>query len=301
MQMALDALSLARFSVTLAFLTAASWGDVKTRTVNDRYWQVLGVVGLAFLAYEMHIDGSPSAHYLLLFPIALLFYDPYIDREPLFDAGKVCWPAAAAFALAAAATGASFYLGGPSKLLIILAMFLLVYVLYFTNVIHGGADAKALMSIALAIPWYPNLPGLPILNPPPELVGVIDYSFPFVMLVLMMASLSVMLLPIYNGVVNLKRGTFVFPMAFFGRRCAVADAEKAQVWPMERLIDGRLERTMFPKRGRNLKMEYDALRAAGISEVWVTYKIPFIVPITFGLVLAGFLGNAVYWVARLIW
>ena len=296
----MDVLSLARVSLTLGFLLAASREDLKTRTVDDRYWQVLGVIGLCLLAYEMLDMGAEPAHYLLLFPIALLFYDPYIDREPLYDKGKFCWPAIAAFGLAAAATAAAVYWGGFTRLLVVPAMFVLVYGLYFTNVIHGGADAKALMSIALVVPWYPVIPGLPLISTPEPLIDLVDVTFPFVLLVLMMASLSVMFLPLYKLAANARRGCLVLPMAFFGRRVPVVEAEKAQVWPMERLVDGKLQRALFPKRGRNLQGEYDALKSAGIAEVWVTHKIPFIIPITAGLVLAAVVGNVVYWFGRLV-
>jgi preflagellin peptidase FlaK len=298
--MALDVLSLARVSLMLGFLLAASREDLKTRTVDDRYWQVLGALGLGLLAYEMFDSGANAAHYLLLFPIALLFYDPYIDREPLYEKGKFCWPAIAAFGLAAAAAAAAIYWGGLTRLLVVPAMFLLVYALYFTNVIHGGADAKALMSVALVVPWYPVLPGVPLISTPEPLVDVADVTFPFVLLVLMMASLSVMFLPLYNLAANASRGCLEFPMALFGRRVPVAEAEKAQVWPMERLVDGRLERALFPKRGRNLQGEYDALKSAGVTDVWVTHKIPFIIPITAGLVLAAVVGNVVYWFGRML-
>jgi hypothetical protein len=297
--MALDVLSLTRFCATLAVLLAASREDLRTRTVDDRYWQVLGGLGFALLALEMWSEGAAGAHYILLFPMALLFYDPYVDREPLYNEGKVCWPAAAGFALAAVAVAAAVYFGGLTELLVIPAMFVLIYVMYFTNVIHGGADAKALMSIALVNPWYPELSeGLPILTTPEALEGVVDVSFPFVLLVLMMASLTVMLLPLYNLGANARRGNLVLPMALFGRRMRVEEAEKAMVWPMETMVDGRLRRALFPKRGRNLQSEYGALRSAGIQEVWVTHKIPFIVPITAGLVLAAVVGNFVYWIGN---
>ncbi|MFH0815493.1 MAG: A24 family peptidase C-terminal domain-containing protein [Methanobacteriota archaeon] len=298
--MALDFLSLARFSVTLAFLLAASREDLKTRTVDDRYWHILGAVGLCLLAGEMLNDGANAAHYLLLVPIGLLFYDPYIDREPIYEKGKFCWPAVAAFAAAGAASGCALYFGGLTPILIIPSMFLLVYALYFTNIIHGGADAKALMSIALVLPWYPDLPGLPLIATPAGIADVVDISFPFMMLVLMMGSLSVMFLPFYNLAANVKRGDFVWPLAFFGRRVKVAEAEKALVWPMERLVDGKMQRALFPKRGRYLSKEYEALKSAGIQDVWVTHKIPFIIPITAGLVLAAVVGNVVYWLGRII-
>jgi preflagellin peptidase FlaK len=298
--MDLEFLSLTRFFVMLGFLVAASREDLKTRMVDDRYWQILGVVGLCLLAGEMLNGGANPAHYLLLFPIGLLFYDPYVDRDPIFEKGKLCWPAVAAFAAAGAAAALAVYFGGLTPILIIPAMFLLVYALYFTNVIHGGADAKALMSIALVLPWYPTLPGLPLIATPAGIADIVDISFPFMMLALMMGSLSVMFLPLYNLASNAKNGDFVLPMALFGRRVKVADAEKALVWPMERLVDGRMQRALFPKRGRNLTKEYEALKSAGIQDVWVTHKIPFIIPITVGLVLAAVVGNVVYWLGRVL-
>jgi len=297
--MALDWLSVARVGSALAFLCIASWQDFKTRLVEDFLWMAMGVVGLVFLVGEMIHMEVPSNQYLLLFPIILLFYDPYIDREPLYEKGEACWPAIGGFVLAGVVAAIAIYLGGLTRLLVIPTMFLLIYLLYFSNVIHGGADAKALMAICLLVPWYPHLPGLPLASIPSNISSdLVDISFPFVLLVLMMGSAVVLLLPLYNLAVNAARRDLAFPMCLFGRRIPVAEAEKSLVWPMERLADAKLVRVIFPKRGRNLKKDYEDLKAAGIEKVWVTPKIPFIVPLTIGLALATVLGNVVFWLGE---
>jgi preflagellin peptidase FlaK len=298
--MALDWSSIFRIFTALGFLCYASWQDVKTRTVSDAVWMAMGALGILSLIVEMVRDGSSVGQYMLLYPIALLFYDPYVDREPLHEKGKTCWPAVVAFFAAGIVVAISIYLDGFTKILVIPTMFLLVYLLYFSNVIHGGADAKALMAIALVIPWYPVLPSVPLIELSQSVQEVVDVTFPFVLLVLMMGSAMVLLLPLYNLAVNSASGDLEFPVCLFGRRMSVAKAKASMVWPMERVVQGRLVRTLFPRRGRDLAKEYEALDAAGIETLWVTPKIPFVVFLTVGLVLAAVLGNVVFWIGSLL-
>jgi hypothetical protein len=43
-----------------------------------------------------------------------------------------------------------------------------------------------------------------------------------------------------------------------------------------------------------LAREVELLRAAGISRVWVTPKIPFIIPLTVSLIFVAIVGNVFF-------
>lgn len=151
--------------------------------------------------------------------------------------------------------------------------------------LFGGADAKALMVLAVLCPW-----------PSPEARLAIAPALD----ALANGSLLVVALPLANLVANVARGHLAFPAALLGRPVPVARARAAHVWPMQRVAaDGQVRWRFWQKAGLgDLDAEYDALEAAGLRTVWVTAKVPFLVPLAAGLALAWWPGNLPALLAR---
>jgi preflagellin peptidase FlaK len=160
--------------------------------------------------------------------------------------------------------------------------------------LYGGADAKALMVASLLAPFPvaspadARLPALPL-----SLDAMVD------------GTLLLIALPILMALWNLARGRPRFPAAFLGVRMPLGKARGAYVWPMQRVGDDGQVRWRYWQRihGDDLAAAYDRLAAAGITEVWVTPKLPFLVPVTVGWFLAGLAGNValsllVHWTGR---
>ncbi|MFO7618990.1 MAG: A24 family peptidase C-terminal domain-containing protein [Thermoplasmata archaeon] len=302
-----ETLSLARLCIALAFMTAASVMDWRTRKVRNRVWVILGIIGMALLAMEMLLScagfsGQPgkyaAGHFLIFVPISIIFLDTFWDREPMYWEGKVNPVPILLYSIALLVTMAMVVLEGMTAdvgaLLAIPAVMLAFMAFYYMGVIKGGADAKALMALALMFPFYPALAGLPAIAYPEQGADVLQMTFPFAFLILMNAAIMHAVAgPLIRLFRNLARKDFGFPEMFLGYRMDLNEVPKRFVWPMEAVRDDELVLLVFPKRGGNLKEELAKLRAKGLERIWVTPKDPFIIPMTLGIVFSAVIGNLV--------
>jgi preflagellin peptidase FlaK len=143
--------------------------------------------------------------------------------------------------------------------------YVLFVILFLTGTIKGGADVKCLMSIAIMFPVYP-LFGDPLIAVPLMISKII--SFPIA--VLFHAAVLSMLLVIPMAARNIMRGDTKFPKLFTGYRMDATKAQNSHVWTM------------------------DENEVADDGRIWVTPKIPFIVPITAAAIFLVFAGNVLF-------
>ena len=158
------------------------------------------------------------------------------------------------------------------------------YGMYLVGLLQGGADAKCLMTLALAFPVYPETPWTPAIWDvayPESLIFSPAISTLVVGLVLSMAC------AIWVLSVNVRRRCF-------GRRMLttysmpVQEARDAHVWPAERLGEkGTVQCCRCLDKGDVL----DALEAAGVADVRVTPMIPFILPLAVAFAVTTVLGS----------
>ncbi|MCK5560591.1 MAG: hypothetical protein KAJ51_08365, partial [Thermoplasmata archaeon] len=176
---------------------------------------------------------------------------------------------------------------------------LIFYGFYNLGLPRGGADTKALMVLMILFPIYPVLQNItlqtPFLTILTELSEVgITYIFPFAFTVLMNAAL-IMLLVIFSLLIyNSSKHNLKFPHALLGYKMNIKDIPNKFVWPLERLVESKRKFIAFPIKDVELEKELQKFRASGISKIWVTPKIPFIVPITIGIILAVIMGNLLF-------
>jgi preflagellin peptidase FlaK len=174
-------------------------------------------------------------------------------------------------------------------LLAVPVIMLAVVGMYMLDIIRGGADAKALMSLAILFPSYPIIGGLPVLLPETELATIV---FPFAFVVLIAAAIIVaVVMPLVFLAVNIAARDLRFPNALFGRAMDLEEARGKHVWLMERVQDGSHMTYTRPRRDENLSKELDHLKSIGVSRVWVTPKIPFMVPMLAGILISATAGN----------
>ncbi len=130
----------------------------------------------------------------------------------------------------------------------------------------GGGDAKILVGIAFLFPVYPSTTTL----------------FPiFAISVFMNAVLLSALLPLFFFIYNLKRLKEVkslrdFFVLFTGYR-----KDASQIKRYEAVVESIFLNVNKVQLGRK----------SSDGEVWVTPALPFIVPITFGFLIAAFFGD----------
>lgn len=175
--------------------------------------------------------------------------------------------------------------------LIALASIGLMYVLWYVHVLAGGADAKALMAIS-------------ILLPQPVVWTILGATFPLwaspmpgVIVVLANSVLAFALAPLLLFLFNLARGDIRFPAMLLGYRMSLANSRDAFVWVVDHVsVEGKRRQLLFPSAMTD--EEYDAnldrLETAGEKRVWVTPKIPFMVPLLFGFIGTFFVGDILF-------
>ncbi len=274
--------------VLLAFtvMAVASRQDWRERMADDIHWAVMGVAGLAFMALYVAMEGLRWEYHLIVIATAVLFLDIFWDNDGMGRALTMS-PYAFALILLGAAIGVIGLEGMRYELLTPFILYWMFVLLYVFDVIKGGADAKCLISLALLFPLYPGLWSLPLLGLPTELAQLL---LPFPLMVLFLASvLSITILP-YFLMRNIIRRDIRFPQSLLGKRIPIDVAEKGHYWPMERVReDGTVEVKSTPQGE-----DFNALRQAGAGMVWVTPKIPLLIPMTVALVILIIIGNPLF-------
>jgi preflagellin peptidase FlaK len=252
------------------------------------------LAGLALIPVQLLVDEIDLKYLLITVPILVILSDVYWSSEEGGPLDK--YMPFAKYTVAAVAIVGLAYLWGTDEyfqhFLALPIMMLFIVILYMLDIIRGGADAKALLSLTILFPFYPALGSLPFLHrdtPSAEIV------FPFSFVILVTAAVVVVVLPLGFLAKNIASKDFEFPLAFVGYRMDSAEIGRSHVWLMERIQDGRRVSSTRTRRDEDLGKEVDALSKAGYKRIWVTPKIPFIVPITVSIVLSTVIGNWLFY------
>lgn len=271
----MDVMTALWVAVPAVVLVHAAVCDMRTREVPDWHWAAIGLIGpiLCLLSVQGLSVCVPLGSVML----AVCMLSERLDgfrAVPVIAASAVLM----SVPVLTEDSGWMRYAG-----LSALAMYLLFYAMYVTGLLRGGADAKCLMSLALAFPVYPVSDPLPILwivGQPESLVINPSMSAMVVSLALSLSSV------LYVLCVNLRQGCrgrcmlTAFPMD-------VGRARAAFVWPVERMMDG----VTVPCRDHDSKETIlDELESAGVARVMVTPMIPFVVPVAVSFVIVAVLG-----------
>jgi preflagellin peptidase FlaK len=291
-------IDLMRVFMGIAFLCYASYTDIKIRKVKNEVWLVMGATGGIFLLLQLLLERRDWEYFLIFIPVTILFTSMFWEHKPLVDLEKKRVNFGLLGLYTAAVVTVLFQIAilwGDFliyQLLSIPVMILVFFLMYQLNLIHGGADAKALMTIAIFMPFYPDFFDFPLLTYATERnAEAMELFFPFALLVLMNSVIFVIWVLLAFLLFNASKKDFGFPEMFIGYRMDINDVENRFVWPMERVVDGERVIVLLPKiTDRN---SLGQLKEMGVNKIWVTPKIPFIVAIAGGFVLTIFVGNII--------
>ena len=293
-------IDLVRIAVALIFFVFASISDWRTRKVGNSTWIVLGAIAFGLFELDLLHRNAPLISQSLLLPTLFLFVDIFWDRKKGIKTltGSVgaipyilsfSWVAYVAYSVL---TGTTEWndISGP---MVAFAMVVVFELFYMLDVIKGGADAKAVICLAVLFPWYPVVVnGLPLINP--TYAAIPDF-FTFALSVLFVGALISLVMPLHFLVRNIKSGNKIGGRSFLGFTLPIDQVEGQFVWLIEWVEGGKLKFSARKMRdSANIKEDLAALRALGKDEVWVTYKIPFIIPLTVGVAVVLVLGNPLF-------
>jgi preflagellin peptidase FlaK len=177
-------------------------------------------------------------------------------------------------------------------LLAIPVMMFFFVVMYMLGLIRGGADAKAMISLAILFPLYPALGGFPLLH---GSTGSAQLLFPFAFVILFTAAIITALTPIYYLSRNLASRDMKFPQSLFGYKAEHSQLKGKHVWLMERMEGGEHVIYVRPKKDEDLEKEINLLVRSGHTRLWITPMIPFLVPMLLSLVFSTVVGNLIFW------
>jgi archaeal preflagellin peptidase FlaK len=204
--------------------------------------------------------------------------------------------------------------GSPSLMILFLAIFCGVFYLFGRMHLFGGADAWALIFISFSVPVFPTTAITPILGVPP--IGFLAFS------VLINALLLNLVAPLGIFAINIIRGNraplmylfFGFPVkgesiqeewGFVMEDFEVKDGEITRrfigFWDAIRRMyagEGRMYTKDLREHPQEFAQELTMYRNAGT--VWISYAVPFIIPITGGFVTAVIFGDLLFAFMKII-
>ena len=151
------------------------------------------------------------------------------------------------------------------------------------RLLHGGADAKALMWVAMLVPTWSALTWLTSNE-------TVVLALPPALSILLWGGLAFLLIPPWNLVRNALRGDVTrrgdLRHAFHAERMPLHEVKGAHVWMLSSVevgLDGVervVHRVRAPRRTPSeeaLDEAIMALEVLGVERVWVTRKVPLLV------------------------
>jgi preflagellin peptidase FlaK len=168
-------------------------------------------------------------------------------------------------------------------------MIALMYMFFQMRLLFGGADAKALMALAILIPIQPILGDLPFWS-----------SFmPGSWIIFANATILFLIIPLSLLLYNIGKRNLTFPHSLLGYKMSVEKAKQRFVWPLEKIKDGK-RKLMYMPKNFDVDEQLKEFEKLGITEIWVTPKIPFMIPLLAGFLVSFLLGDLLLQIVRVL-
>ena len=164
----------------------------------------------------------------------------------------------------------------------------MVYLFFQLRLIFGGADAKALMAIAILVPIIPSIGQFPINE------SLMPYSWS----IFSNSIILFLFIPLSLLIYNLAKRNVKFPYCVLGYKMSIQKAREKFVWPLEKIKDGKRKFSYMPK-DFDIEKELKEFENIGVSDIWVTPKIPFMIPLLAGFIVAFIIGDLLFYIMSL--
>ena len=279
------------------FLAYASYKDVKTRRVKNKVWIVLGVIGIIILESQLIYEKWDIIYHFTLIPIFFLFSTAFIEptKKSNFKEGEI--------------NNLLYYLlclisiiivvfqiykldtyGEYLKLLVIPSIILISYAFYYSHLLFGGADAKAMMTVALLVPFNPEIWKFPFWD---VIINETEINFPAPYVILTNSVIIFIVIPLGFFIYNLLKRDIESPFVhcFLGYKMDIKKAKEKFIWPMEKVENNEVVLILLPKKKMDINAEIEKLEKHGLKRIWITPKTPFMVALFFGYIACFIFGD----------
>ncbi len=271
-----------------------AWTDHKTRRVPNQTWLISGTIASVLLAYEFTTEEYSLHIWALLVATIVLFYNAFVDEYVLDNNQMMLWRAVQVLGILCAAyflfSVESEELSAQDYKLVdvvsISILILLMYVWFYLGPTIGGADVKAIMTIGLVAPFTLSFGG-------DTFTAFETRGFPYPFVVFMNSLLLYLLIPLSLAVYNIFKRNLEKPyfQIFFGTKMKIDQARESFVWPMQQIIGGKVVMVAFVKNKDDSDTQWDKLEESGVDNPWITFKIPYIIPLALAFILSAIFGD----------
>ena len=308
-----------RVGVLLLGLGWAAWMDHKDRRVPNEHWIVWAKPAIFIWALDLMVQGADWTIYLTAAAVVAYASVSVFGRPTLGDAINGSWMDRS-FLLWYLAGGIGVVAGAleyqsttPLDVLLnegeplgmlwwktasLFSVILLIDLAWRLRLLHGGADAKALMWVSLLFPTWATVP-LPMSGMGDGAVVALPVSISL----LIWGGLAFLLIPFVMLGLNLKRGDIKrfgdLRLAWHASMMSIDVVPQRHVWLLSTTMalpngETRVVHSTRAPRTTPSEKELDAdleeLRLLGVDKVWVSHKMPllvFLFPAVLPLVLFG--------------
>ncbi|HTT34898.1 MAG TPA: A24 family peptidase C-terminal domain-containing protein [Thermoplasmata archaeon] len=281
----------------VATLLYAAYRDLQVREVDDDVWLLAAVAGAAIGLIPAVGEGGLAVVAWLL--VSGLVIEHLVPWDAALAVRRPRWPGFieigvyAAVTLGLVAIGLTGGLGPAGLPIAALATWVSVLVargLFEVGVLYGGADAKAVMVAGLLLP----LDASPLFGTGGPSAALLA-SYPFTLTLLVNAALAAVVVPIALAVRNATRGEFRLPQGFTSYRMPVAELPHRFVWIRDPAVPSAEDEAETSEEDRAIRERLAReLAARGVTSVWVTPQLPFVVFLAAGAIAGILFGNLLF-------
>ena len=158
---------------------------------------------------------------------------------------------------------------------------LLVDIAWRLRFIHGGADCKGLMWVAILVPTWSSIPVIF-----PQAMENTVIAMPPAIALLVWGGLTFLILPVIMVMKNIKNGNTNLKMIWHAEKMHIDRIIDSHVWLLSSVAEmpnGEkkvIHKTRAPRKTPSkdkLEIQINALKENGVENVWVTRKYPLLV------------------------
>tara|TARA_B100001564_G_scaffold98306_1_gene80568 strand:- start:3257 stop:4192 length:936 start_codon:yes stop_codon:yes gene_type:complete len=299
----------------------AAWMDHKNRRVGNEHWIVWVKPALFLWALDLIAQEADWTIFLTASAVVAYASTSIIGRptiNDIFSGSKIDLVVSSWYVISIAGIiGGSLKYGDVSPLEVLvgdvtgsaalwwstlagLLTILIIDLAWRFRLIHGGADAKALMLVAILIPSWDTMPLIS------EKTSDSIVALPPSLALLMWGGLTFILIPLILLVKNIINSNISslsdLKLSWHASKMKLKDVKDSHVWLLTSVIqlpDGSSKvyhKSRAPRRtptDEELDKSIKELEDLDVEEVWISYKLPLLVFLFPAIIPLALLGDPI--------